>query len=290
MLNVKVTRFAPIASTNAPKLKAMVDVEVGNNLMLYGLMYKLNKDNEYYVQMPQSMGRDGDYHSIIEPLSKEFAAKLKAEVEKANIEGEKYTPSEENSEPIQFNFTLKSGANNSYYGNLRVNDDLLIHNISIRERLDPETNKVVKFVSLPSKQADNGKWWSVVRPSNDICKDAINRYGILAIGKIAVEKIGNIEYKDLKEQSDDLSYYRYQNVNYAKKVGEELNKLGVKWSGKVEKTGAVITISADEADTYTRVIDAMREKVKSAEQSKEAVSENTENQIDFISQDEPYPF
>lgn len=290
MLNVKVTRFTPVSSAKAPKLKAMVDVEVGNSLMLYGLMYKLNKDNEYYVQMPQNMGRDGDYYSVIEPLSKEFAAKLKAEVEKANIEGERYMPSEESSEPIRLNFTLKAGANNSYYGNLRVNDDLLIHNISIKERLDPETNKVVKFVSLPSKQDNNGKWWSIVRPSNDSCKNVINMYGVSAISKVAVETIGNTKYKDLKEQSSDLSYFRYQNINYAKKIGEELNKLGVKWSGKVEKTGAVITISVDEADTYTRVIDTMREKAKSAEQSKEAVSENAESQTDFMSQDEPYPF
>lgn len=82
MLNVKVTRLQPVVSQNANKLRAIADIEIGNGLMIYGLLYKLNKDNEFYVQMPQHMGRDGDYHSTVEPLSKEFAARIKAEIEK----------------------------------------------------------------------------------------------------------------------------------------------------------------------------------------------------------------
>ncbi|MGN0611749.1 MAG: septation protein SpoVG family protein [Ruminiclostridium sp.] len=262
MLNVKVTRLHPVVSPNANKLRAIADIEVGNGLMIYGLMYKLNKDNEYYVQMPQHIGRDGDYHSTVEPLSKEFAARIKAEIEKANIEGKNYTPTSEDSEPLRFTFSLRNGANNSTYGDMRVNDELIVHNISVKNRLDPESGEPVKFISMPSKQADNGQWWSVVRASNDTVKDAINRYGIAAIGKIAVETIGNTKYKDLKETSPDLSYYRYQNVNYGKAVGEELSKAGIQWSGKVEKTGMVITISADEADSYTRILSEMREHSK----------------------------
>lgn len=62
MLNVKVTRLQPVVSQNANKLRAIADIEIGNGLMIYGLLYKLNKDNEFYVQMPQHIGRDGDYH------------------------------------------------------------------------------------------------------------------------------------------------------------------------------------------------------------------------------------
>lgn len=104
MLNVKVTRLQPVVSQNANKLRAIADIEIGNGLMIYGLLYKLNKDNEFYVQMPQHMGRDGDYHSTVEPLSKEFAARIKSEVEKANIEGKNYTPTSEESEPLRFTF------------------------------------------------------------------------------------------------------------------------------------------------------------------------------------------
>ena len=197
MLNVKVTRLQPVVSQNANKLRAIADIEIGNGLMIYGLLYKLNKDNEFYVQMPQHIGRDGDYHSTVEPLSKEFAARIKSEVEKANIEGKNYTPTSEESEPLRFTFNMRNGANGSVYGNMRINDDLLVHNISVKDRLDAETGNVVKFISLPSKQADNGQWWSVVRPSNDTVKEAINHYGISAIGKIAVETVGNIKYKDL---------------------------------------------------------------------------------------------
>lgn len=289
MLNVKVTRFHPVVSQNANKLRAIADIEVGNGLMIYGLMYKLNKDNEFYVQMPQHIGRDGDYHSTIEPLSKEFAARIKAEIEKANIEGKNYTPTSEESEPLGFTFSLRNGANGSVYGTMRVNDDLLIHNISVKNRLDPETGNTVKFISLPSKQADNGKWWSVVRATNDTVKDAINRYGISAIGKIAVETVGNIKFKDLKEQSSDLSYFRYQNVNYGKAVGEELSKAGIQWSGKVEKTGMVITISVDEADSYSKIITEMSERSKAqtqtAEQTAEKVDEST-----FFDMNSPEPF
>lgn len=206
MLNVKVTRLQPVVSQNANKLRAIADIEIGNGLMIYGLLYKLNKDNEFYVQMPQHMGRDGDYHSTVEPLSKEFAARIKSEIEKANIEGKNYTPTSEESEPLRFTFNMRNGANGSVYGNMRVNDDLLVHNISVKDRLDAETGKVVKFISLPSKQADNGQWWSVVRPSNDTVKEAINHFGISAIGKIAVETVGNIKYKDLKEKAPELSF------------------------------------------------------------------------------------
>ena len=55
MLNVKVTRLQPVVSQNANKLRAIADIEIGNGLMIYGLLYKLNKDNEFYVQMPQHM-------------------------------------------------------------------------------------------------------------------------------------------------------------------------------------------------------------------------------------------
>lgn len=82
---------------------------------------------------------------------------------------------------------MRNGANGSVYGNMRVNDDLLVHNISVKDRLDAETGNVVKFISLPSKQADNGQWWSVVRPSNDTVKETINHYGISAIGKLPLK-------------------------------------------------------------------------------------------------------
>lgn len=289
MLNVKVTRLQPVVSQNANKLRAIADIEVGNGLMIYGLLYKLNKDNEFYVQMPQHIGRDGDYHSTVEPLSKEFAARIKAEIEKANIEGKNYTPTSEESDPLRFTFNMKNGANGSVYGNMRVNDDLLVHNISVKNRLDAETGNTVKFISLPSKQADNGKWWSVVRASNDTIKEAINHYGVSAIGKIAIETVGNINFKDLKENSEELSYFRYQNVNYGKAVGEELSKAGIQWSGKVEKTGMTITISAEEADSYSRIITEMRErsKAQTAEQTQtaEKVDEST-----FFDMNAPEPF
>lgn len=289
MLNVKVTRLQPVVSQNANKLRAIADIEIGNGLMIYGLLYKLNKDNEFYVQMPQHMGRDGDYHSTVEPLSKEFAARIKAEIEKANIEGKNYTPTSEESEPLRFNFSMRNGANGSVYGNMRVNDDLLVHNISVKDRLDAETGKVVKFISLPSKQADNGQWWSVVRPSNDTVKEAINHFGISAIGKIAVETVGNIKFKDLKEQSPELSYFRHQNVNYGKAVGEELSKAGIMWSGKVEKTGMVITISADENDSYSKIITEMRERNK-AQTAEQAQTAGKVDESAFFDMNAPEPF
>ena len=43
MLNVKVTRLQPVVSQNANKLRAIADIEIGNGLMIYGLLYKLNK-------------------------------------------------------------------------------------------------------------------------------------------------------------------------------------------------------------------------------------------------------
>lgn len=258
-------------------------------VMIYGLLYKLNKDNEFYVQMPQHIGRDGDYHSTVEPLSKEFAARIKSEVEKANIEGKNYTPTSEESEPLRFTFNMRNGANGSVYGNMRVNDDLLVHNISVKDRLDAETGKVVKFISLPSKQADNGQWWSVVRPSNDTVKEAINHYGISAIGKIAVETVGNIKYKDLKEKAPELSFYRHQNVNYGKAVGEELSKAGIMWSGKVEKTGMVITISADENDSYSKIIAEMRERNK-AQIAEQAQTAGKVDESAFFDMNAPEPF
>lgn len=257
--------------------------------MIYGLLYKLNKDNEFYVQMPQHIGRDGDYHSTVEPLSKEFAARIKAEIEKANIEGKNYTPTSEESEPLRFTFSMRNGANGSVYGNMRVNDDLLVHNISVKDRLDAETGKVVKFISLPSKQADNGQWWSVVRPSNDTVKEAINHFGISAIGKIAVETVGNIKYKDLKEKAPELSFYRHQNVNYGKAVGEELSKAGIMWSGKVEKTGMVITISADENDSYSKIITEMRERNK-AQTAEQAQTAGKVDESAFFDMNAPEPF
>lgn len=45
MLNVKVTRLQPVVSQNANKLRAIADIEIGNGLMIYGLLYKLNNDN-----------------------------------------------------------------------------------------------------------------------------------------------------------------------------------------------------------------------------------------------------
>lgn len=174
-------------------------------------------------------------------------------------------------------------------GNQNDNDDLLVHNISVKDRLDAETGKVVKFISLPSKQADNGQWWSVVKPSNDTVKEAINHYGISAIGKIAVETVGNIKYKDLKEKAPELSFYRHQNVNYGKAVGEELSKAGIMWSGKVEKTGMVITISADENDSYSKIIAEMRERNK-AQIAEQAQTAGKVDESAFFDMNAPEPF
>ena len=195
MLNVIVKKFYPVVSEKAARLKAMVDVEIGDGLIVYGLKYKLNQHNEYYVEMPEYIGRDGEYHAIVEPLSKEFDARIKAEVEKANIEGENYIPTCENGEIATYNFNLKSTPNGNCYGNMRVGTDFIVKNITIRDRLDPQTGKNVKFVSLPSRQDENGNWWSVVRPANDTVKNAINKYGVTEIGKIAEEYIGNTTYK-----------------------------------------------------------------------------------------------
>lgn len=147
----------------------------------------------------------------------------------------------------------------------------------------------MKFISLPSKQADNGQWWSVVRPSNDTVKEAINHFGISAIGKIAVETVGNIKYKDLKEKAPELSFYRHQNVNYGKAVGEELSKAGIMWSGKVEKTGMVITISADENDSYSKIITEMRERNK-AQTAEQAQTAGKVDESAFFDMNAPEPF
>ena len=237
MLNVKVTRLQPVVSQNANKLRAIADIEIGNGLMIYGLLYKLNKDKEFYVQMPQHIGRDGDYHSTVEPLSKEFAARIKAEIEKAYIEGKNYTPTSEESEPLRFTFNMRNGANGSVYGNMRVNDDLLVHNISVKDRLD----------------------------------------------------VGNIKYKELKEKAPELSFYRHQNVNYGKAVGEELSKAGIMWSGKVEKTGMVITISADENDSYSKIITEMRERNK-AQTAEQAQTAGKIDESAFFDMNAPEPF
>mgnify|MGYP003192299659 FL=1 len=113
--------------------------------------------------------------------------------------------------------------------------------------------------------------------------------GISAIGKIAIETVGNIKFQDLKEKSDELSYYRHQNVNYGKAVGEELSKAGIMWSGKVEKTGMVITISADENDSYSKIITEMRERNK-AQTAEQAQTAGKVDESAFFDMNAPEPF
>ena len=65
----KSNKTATCGITECKQAQSHSHIEIGNGLMIYGLLYKLNKDNEFYVQMPQHIGRDGDYHSTVAPLS-----------------------------------------------------------------------------------------------------------------------------------------------------------------------------------------------------------------------------
>lgn len=285
-MKIKVTKMTPYTSEKNPNLKAFANIVVGDDVEIYGIMLKVSKNGEYYAQMPTYIGNDGNYKSYVEPLSSEFAQAICDEIVKcydATKMGIEYIPTESNDgNDMRYNFRLKEGRNGNYYGEMRINDELLVHNISIRESYNADTKESEKFVSMPSRQDDNGRWWSVVRPISDEAKSSINKYGVSAIGKVVEEILGNCKYSDMIAGNNKTTEFTYQNKVYARKIGDMLSEKGIRWSGKVTTTGATITINAKDNDVYTDIVSDIA--------ASSANTKNQENTEHTEAEDDAYPF
>lgn len=296
-MTVKVARMSLVNSEKSPNLKAMCSIIIGDCIQVDGVMLKHSPERgSFYVQMPQHKSRSGEYSSIAHAITKEFAEEIKNEVVKAYNEGKKYTPAQNTQDGrISYSFSLKEfskKSTNLAYGSMKLNDEFVVNGITVREGVNKENGEILKFISMPSRQDENGEWWSIVRPINEETKSAVNKYGLISYGNIASEQIGNISYKEMKENNEELSYFRHQNVDYAKKIGGVLNDMNVKWSGRIESNSVLMAVSADDADCYTLAVQTVRELAKQERAKTAETVQTAENVIDeeFFSVDAPEPF
>ena len=67
-------------STTGGKVKAMAEVEIGHGLLIKGLKIVEGRNGGIFVGYPSRRGKDGVYHEIVQPVSRDAEVAIRQAV------------------------------------------------------------------------------------------------------------------------------------------------------------------------------------------------------------------
>jgi stage V sporulation protein G len=236
-VNIKATAYLV---GNGGKLKANAIVSVNDSMVVRNIKV-VEGERGLRIDMP---GRKiGDkWQDSVKPASIEAAAQIKRAVveayekavELARNGGELIKPALARKDIDVEVWSIRDniGNNRSFATcSVKVADTFIINDVQIKEG-----GELGLKVSLPGIFGSDGEWYDTVSVYSSVVRDSVLE-AYIAREQDKQNIIGNTDFRDLFESPDNRDDVKYKTFSgdLAAKVGAELDKAGVKWSGKIDR-------------------------------------------------------
>lgn len=246
---------------NETNVKGLATAVIDGHLAIHGIKIVSRKDQlGEFISMPSWTGYDRNnqkvFHDIVFPITPESREQLSDAIFFAiGGKSQESTPTEKLPK-ISISLKKYSGLDKNIkaVGQITVNDAIVISGLKVIEGQNGA------FMQMPSYQTANGDWKEIAHPITAEFREKLNNAVMAKFNDLQSEKIvGNIPYKNL---DDEKSFQVINNPKFAEKLTAEMDKVGLKWSGKELNGKLTVCVNASDEQAFQNLQKNLTEMLK----------------------------